>query len=93
MVSRLPLLVCPGGEGLPSWVVLTAGGWDGPEAGRWFWTRKSESDAISLSNSRVAEVAEGFEGAGNGLGGTLGGFLSSAWSSFSSPSAILLDGN
>lgn len=35
----------------------------------WFWTRKSESDAISLSNSRVAEVAEGFEGTGNGLGG------------------------
>lgn len=33
MVSRLPLLVSPGGEREPSVTELGAGGWVGPEAG------------------------------------------------------------
>lgn len=93
MVSRLPLLAGSGGDGEPSLVELTTGGWVGPEAGRWFWTRKSESEAISLSSSRVAEVAEGFGRTGDGLGGRLGLFLSSDCSSFCSPAVTLLDGN
>lgn len=93
MVSRLPWLVGPGGDGEPSFTELGTAGWVGPEAGRWFWTRKSESEAISLSSSRVAEVAEGFGRTGVGLGGGLGLFLSSEGSSFFSPADSLLDGN
>lgn len=93
MVSRPPLLVGPVGDGEPSSTELGPGGWVGPGAGRWFWTRKSESEAISLSSSRVAEVAEGFWRTGDGLGGPLGLFLSSDWSSFCSPAVSLLDGN
>lgn len=93
MVSRLPLLLGPGGEGASSLMELGTGGGVGPEAGRWFWTRKSESEAISLSSSRVAEVAEGFGRTGEGLGGGLGLFLSSDWSSFCSAAVSLLDGN
>lgn len=69
MVSRLPLPVGPGGDGEPSFMELGTGGWVVPEAGRWFWTRKSESEAINLSSSRVAEVAEVFGRTGDGLEG------------------------
>lgn len=90
MVSRPPLLAGSAGD---SSMELGTGGWVDPEAGRWFWTRKSESEAISLSSSKVAEVAEGFGRTGDGLEGQLGLFLSSDWSSLCSPAVSLLDGN